>query len=183
MRLSRIASATAAATLALFMALRDTGARHGRAATAATSRCGANIHGERNRPGGFRILRNDDEAVAKAVEQVFSDQGQPDAYIKGDEGSGAFVVGLRYGSGWLIRKDAQPLKCLLAGPSVGFDFGGNASKFFTLVYNLAAQRPAVPALSRRGRQLLFRRGPRRELSARGRSRWRRCARAWACARA
>ncbi|MBU6297736.1 MAG: DUF1134 domain-containing protein, partial [Alphaproteobacteria bacterium] len=44
------------------------------------------------------------EAVAKAVQHIFHDLGQPDAYIKGNEGSGAFVVGLRYGSGWLIRK-------------------------------------------------------------------------------
>ena len=76
------------------------------------------------------------EAVAKAVQRVFKDLGQPDAYIKGDEGSGAFVVGLRYGSGWLIRKNAEPKKVFWRGPSVGFDIGGNASKCFTLVYNL-----------------------------------------------
>ncbi len=45
------------------------------------------------------------EAMAKAVQHIFGDLGEPDAYIKGDEGSGAFVVGLRYGSGWLIRKN------------------------------------------------------------------------------
>ncbi|HTQ12738.1 MAG TPA: DUF1134 domain-containing protein [Rhizomicrobium sp.] len=76
------------------------------------------------------------EAVAKAVQKVFSDQGLPDAYIKGDEGSGAIVVGLRYGSGWLIRKGYPPLKVYWQGPSVGFDVGGNASKFFALIYNL-----------------------------------------------
>ena len=76
------------------------------------------------------------EAVAKAVQKVFSDEGLPDAYIKGDEGSGAFVAGLRYGSGWLIRKNAPPEKVYWQGPSVGFDFGGNASKAFILVYNL-----------------------------------------------
>jgi len=76
------------------------------------------------------------EAMAKGVEHVFSDLGQPDAYIKGDEGSGAFVVGLRYGSGWLIRKNAEPVQVFWRGPSVGFDFGGNASKCFTLCYNL-----------------------------------------------
>ena len=75
-------------------------------------------------------------AVAKAVERVFADEGLPDAYIKGEEGSGAVVVGLRYGSGWLIRKGHPPLKVYWQGPSVGFDFGGNASKCFTLVYNL-----------------------------------------------
>jgi hypothetical protein len=76
------------------------------------------------------------EAMAKVVQRVFRDQGLPDAYIKGDEGSGAFVVGLRYGSGWLIRKGREPLKVYWQGPSVGFDVGGNASKNFTLVYHL-----------------------------------------------
>ena len=76
------------------------------------------------------------EATAKAVQHVFRDQGRPDAYIKGDEGSGAFVVGLRYGSGWLIRKNHEPKKIFWRGPSVGFDVGGNASKVFTLVYHM-----------------------------------------------
>ncbi|HEY1613729.1 MAG TPA: DUF1134 domain-containing protein [Rhizomicrobium sp.] len=75
-------------------------------------------------------------AVAKAVERVFAQEGLPDAYIKGDEGSGAVVVGLRYGSGWLIRKNHEPTKVYWQGPSVGFDLGANASKNFTLVYNL-----------------------------------------------
>jgi hypothetical protein len=80
------------------------------------------------------------EAAAKAVQHVFHDQGQPDAYIKGDEGSGAFVVGLRYGSGWLIRKNHDPKKVYWRGPSIGFDVGGNASKVFTLIYNLRSER-------------------------------------------
>ena len=78
------------------------------------------------------------EAMAKAVQRVFGDLGEPDGYIKGDEGSGAFIVGLRYGSGWLIRKDAEPMKVYWKGPSVGFDFGGNLAKCFTLAYNLGA---------------------------------------------
>jgi hypothetical protein len=80
------------------------------------------------------------EVMAKAVQRVFEDLGQPDAYIKGDEGSGAFIVGLRYGSGWLIRKGTDPQKVYWKGPSIGFDFGGNGSKVFTLVYNLQDQR-------------------------------------------
>ena len=79
-------------------------------------------------------------AVAKAVERVFAEQGLPDAYIKGDEGSGAIVVGLRYGSGWLIRKNMEPTRVYWKGPSVGFDFGGNGAKVFTLVYNLHDER-------------------------------------------
>jgi len=80
------------------------------------------------------------EAMAKGVQHVFNDLGQPDAYIKGDEGSGAFVVGVRYGSGWLVRKTREPEQVYWKGPSVGFDFGGNASKCFTLVYNLREDR-------------------------------------------
>jgi hypothetical protein len=76
------------------------------------------------------------ERVAKAVQRVFGDEGRPDGYIKGDEGSGAFVVGLRYGSGWLIRKNHEAKRVFWRGPSVGFDVGGNASKVFTLAYNL-----------------------------------------------
>jgi hypothetical protein len=80
------------------------------------------------------------EAMAKGVQKVFSDLGMPDAYIKGDEGSGAFVVGLRYGSGWLIRKGYEPEEVFWKGPSVGFDIGGNGSKTFTLIYNLKEER-------------------------------------------
>lgn len=80
------------------------------------------------------------EVMAKAVEHVFQDLGQPDAYIKGDEGSGAVIVGLRYGSGWLIRKGFDPEKVYWRGPSIGFDVGGNGSKVFTLIYNLQEKR-------------------------------------------
>ena len=76
------------------------------------------------------------EAMAKGVQHVFGDLGQPDAYIKGDEGSAAFVVGFRYGAGYLIRKNRDPRQVYWRGPSVGFDAGGNASKCFTLVYDL-----------------------------------------------
>ncbi len=85
------------------------------------------------------------EAAAKAVERVFRDQGQPDGYIKGDEGSGAVVVGLRYGEGWLIRKHREPVKVYWKGPSLGFDLGGNASKSFTLIYNLNARSGFISA--------------------------------------
>lgn len=80
------------------------------------------------------------EAMAKGVQRVFGDLGQPDAYIKGDEGGGAFVLGFRYGSGWLIRKTREPLMTYWRGPSVGFDAGANASKCFTLIYNLKEDR-------------------------------------------
>lgn len=75
-------------------------------------------------------------AVAAAVERAFRDYGEPNAYIKGEEGSAALVVGARYGSGMLARKGHGERKIYWQGPSVGFDVGANASKCFTLVYNL-----------------------------------------------
>lgn len=74
--------------------------------------------------------------LAKAIEKAFSDLGRPVGYIIGNEGSGAFVVGLRYGEGELVYKGGGASKVYWQGPSVGFDFGGNASKVFTLVYDL-----------------------------------------------
>jgi len=85
---------------------------------------------------GANFFGTTTEAMARGVQKVFSDYGLPDAYITGDEGSGAIVVGLRYGQGWLIRKGADPVRVYWQGPSVGWDFGGNASKMFVLVYNL-----------------------------------------------
>jgi len=76
------------------------------------------------------------QGLAKAIEKAFSELGQPVAYIQGSEGSGAFIVGLRYGEGTLYYKNGGSMKVYWQGPSVGWDFGGNGSKVFTLVYNL-----------------------------------------------
>jgi hypothetical protein len=74
--------------------------------------------------------------IAKLIERSFSDYGEPVAYIEGEEGAGAFVVGLRYGQGYLQYKGGGRGPVFWQGPSIGFDYGGNASKVFTLVYNL-----------------------------------------------
>jgi hypothetical protein len=76
------------------------------------------------------------EAAAKVVEKIFGDLGKPNAYITGEEVSGAVAVGLRYGDGRLYRKGQGSVKVYWQGPSIGFDIGANASKCFTLVYNL-----------------------------------------------
>jgi hypothetical protein len=76
------------------------------------------------------------EGVAMAVQHIFAEKGRPNAYIVGDEGSGAIGVGLRYGEGDLMRKNGATTHVFWQGPSVGFDLGANASKVFTLVYNL-----------------------------------------------
>ena len=76
------------------------------------------------------------ESAAAAIERIFKDQGQPTAYIAGEEGSAAFIGGLRYGKGLLYMKNKKPIVVYWRGPSVGFDFGGNVSRSFTLCYNL-----------------------------------------------
>lgn len=76
------------------------------------------------------------QAIASVVEKVFKDQGKPIGYIKGSEAGGGFIVGLRYGNGQLHHKIEGVRRVHWTGPSIGFDVGGNASKSFTLVYNL-----------------------------------------------
>jgi hypothetical protein len=76
------------------------------------------------------------EGLGKAVERVFADLGQPNAYIVGNEIGGAFIGGLRYGDGKLYHKVEGEKRVHWTGPSIGFDIGGDASKTFTLIYNL-----------------------------------------------
>ncbi len=76
------------------------------------------------------------EGLAKVIEKAFKDEGRPNGYIKGEELAGAIGVGLRYGNGMLTLKSGGGEKVYWQGPSVGFDFGANASKVFILVYNL-----------------------------------------------
>ncbi len=76
------------------------------------------------------------KGLADIIEKVFSDLGRPTAYITGEEVSGAFVVGLRYGKGDLNLKKGGATKVFWQGPSIGFDIGGNASKSFVLIYGL-----------------------------------------------
>ncbi len=70
------------------------------------------------------------------IEDLLRKQGQPNAYITGREGGGAFVVGLRYGSGVLHHKIEGQRNVYWTGPSVGFDAGANAGSTLVLVYNL-----------------------------------------------
>lgn len=78
------------------------------------------------------------EGVATVVSHVFSDLGRPNGYIEGEEGSGAIGVGLRYGDGRLrLKGRSGATRVYWQGPSVGFDTGGNASKVFTLIYNMS----------------------------------------------
>ena len=76
------------------------------------------------------------EAAGSVIEKLFREHGRPTGYIAGEEGSGSFGVGLRYGKGLIYLKNRAPEPVYWQGPSVGWDFGGNASRAFTLCYNL-----------------------------------------------
>jgi hypothetical protein len=74
--------------------------------------------------------------LADIISSILKEQGEPNAYIAGREASGAFVVGLRYGSGTMCHTVEGQRPVYWTGPSLGFDVGGDATKVFTLVYNL-----------------------------------------------
>jgi len=76
------------------------------------------------------------EGLGDVVEKLFAEQGRPNAYITGEELSGAIGVGASYGDGTLHMKGGASRKLYWQGPSVGFDLGGDASKVFVLVYDL-----------------------------------------------
>ena len=89
---------------------------------------------------GHQFFGKASRGIAEAVEYVFQSQGEPTAYIVGEEGSGAMVGGLRFGEGTIYYKDGITQKIYWQGPSVGFDFGGNGSRTMVLVYNSGSPR-------------------------------------------
>lgn len=76
------------------------------------------------------------KGVAEMIRKTLKDQGEPNAYIVGREAGGAFIVGLRYGSGTLHHKVEGEKPVYWTGPSIGFDAGASAGSTFVLVYNL-----------------------------------------------
>src|SRR5882757_9416044 len=85
---------------------------------------------------GHRFFGNVSRGLASIIERAVSQWGLPNGYVLGEEGSGAFVAGLRYGEGTLYTKNAGDLRVYWQGPSVGFDWGGDGARTMTLVYNL-----------------------------------------------
>ncbi len=76
------------------------------------------------------------QGLGRLIENVLRDQGEPVAYIAGHEASGAFIFGVRYGSGVMRHQIEGERTVYWTGPSVGFDVGADANKVFVLVYNL-----------------------------------------------
>ena len=76
------------------------------------------------------------QGLAALMERAISQLGLPNGYILGEEASGAFFAGARYGEGTLYTRNAGQRFIFWQGPSVGLDFGGDGSKVMILVYNL-----------------------------------------------
>lgn len=83
---------------------------------------------------GHQFFGKTSRGLSQAVEYAFQSQGEPTAYIVGEEGAGAFVGGLRYGEGTIYYKNGTVERIYWQGPSIGWDFGGNGSRVMTLVY-------------------------------------------------
>lgn len=94
---------------------------------------------------GHRFFGTVSRGLALTVEEAGRRWGEPNGYILGQEGSGAFVAGLRYGEGVLYTRNSGQQKVYWQGPSLGFDVGGDGARTMMLVYNL----PATRALFRR----------------------------------
>jgi hypothetical protein len=87
---------------------------------------------------GHHFFGGVSRGLAMIMQKAFSQWGEPNGYILGEEGSGAFVGGLRYGDGTLYTKNAGDLRVFWEGPSIGFDAGADGARTMMLVYNLPA---------------------------------------------
>jgi hypothetical protein len=85
---------------------------------------------------GHHFFGGVSRGLASIVEKAGSQWGQPNGYILGEEASGAFVGGLRYGDGTLYTKNAGDVRVYWQGPSLGFDAGADGARTMMLVYNL-----------------------------------------------
>ncbi len=89
-----------------------------------------------------RFFGSTSSALASMVERAASNHGLPNGYLLGEEGSGAFFGGLRYGEGVLYTKNAGNHKVFWQGPTLGLDMGADGARTMMLVYNL----PSVDAI-------------------------------------
>jgi len=85
---------------------------------------------------GHQFFGKTTTGLATMIEKIVADRGMPNGYILGEEASGAFFGGLRYGEGTLFTKNAGDHKVFWQGPSIGWDFGGDGNRTMMLVYNL-----------------------------------------------
>ncbi|WP_018700801.1 DUF1134 domain-containing protein [Amorphus coralli] len=93
---------------------------------------------------GHRFFGEVSGGLATVIEKAVSRYGEPNAYILGEEGSGALIGGLRYGEGTLYTRLGET-RVYWQGPSIGWDFGGDGARVMMLVYDL----PSVEAIFQR----------------------------------
>lgn len=85
---------------------------------------------------GHRFFGSMSRGLAQVVEEATKRWGQPNAYILGQEASGAFIAGARYGEGQMYTRNAGQQKIFWQGPSLGFDAGADGARTMMLIYNL-----------------------------------------------
>ena len=85
---------------------------------------------------GQRFFGTMSRGFADGVQEAGRRWGLPNAYILGQEASGAFVGGLRYGEGKMYTRNAGNQPIFWQGPSIGFDAGADGDRTMMLVYNL-----------------------------------------------
>ena len=94
---------------------------------------------------GHRFFGSVSRGLATGIETATRRWGKPNGYILGQEASGAFIGGLRYGEGTMYTRNAGDQHLYWQGPSVGFDAGADGDRTMMLVYNL----PSTAAIFRR----------------------------------
>lgn len=85
---------------------------------------------------GHKFFGTVSRGLALTIEEATRRWGEPNGYILGQEASGAFFGGLRYGEGVLYTRNAGDRKVFWQGPSLGFDWGGDGARTMMLVYKL-----------------------------------------------
>ena len=85
---------------------------------------------------GHQFFGSASRGLALAVQEATRRWGEPNGYILGQEASGAFFGGLRYGEGKLFTRNAGQRPVFWQGPSLGFDMGGEGARTMMLVYNM-----------------------------------------------
>lgn len=93
---------------------------------------------------GHELFGEASAGLATAIEGILARFGRPNGYIVGEEASGAFFGGLRYGEG-VLNTTAGRQMVFWQGPSFGWDIGGTGARVMMLVYDL----PSTDALMQR----------------------------------
>ena len=94
---------------------------------------------------GHRFFGSVSRGLALTIQEAVRRWCEPNGYVLGQEGGGAYVVGLRYGEGVLHTRNGRDLLVYWQGPSLGLDVGGHGARTMMLVYNL----PAAQAIYQR----------------------------------